>query len=56
MGTLDDILNTWTPYRMSAVLYIIRKLKDAERKESLWVQAMGSRGEKKELDKALKNE
>jgi hypothetical protein len=56
MGTLDDILNNWTPYRMSAVLYIIRKLKDSERKEAVWISAMGSRGEKKELDKALKDE
>jgi hypothetical protein len=45
-GSLDEVME-WTPYRMSQVIFIHGKLLEAERRETLALNALGSRGDPK---------
>jgi len=54
-GTLDQVMD-WTPYRMSQVMFVHAKLLDIERKETLGVHALASRGDPKELRRMLERD
>lgn len=51
-GSLDEVME-WTPYRMSQAIFIHGKLMEIERKETLALHALASRGDPKELRRVL---
>lgn len=51
-GSLDEVMD-WTPLRMSQVIFIHGKLLESERKETLGLHALASRGDPKELRRML---
>jgi hypothetical protein len=51
-GSLDEVMS-WTPYRMSQVIFIHGKLLDIDQKRDLALHAFAAQGDPKELRKAL---
>jgi hypothetical protein len=51
-GSLDEVMS-WTPLRMSQVIFIDGKIVDIEQQRDLALHAFAAQGDPKELRKAL---
>jgi hypothetical protein len=51
-GSLDEVMS-WTPYRMSQVIFIDGKLMELEQQRELALHAFAAQGDPKELRKVL---